>query len=262
MSATASTLELVELLTGHTLGEDEHLLYLGERRMTVGDARKTAMSVAVQLREVGVKEGDLVVLDPSDEVDLVSGLFGVWAARAAVLVIDQDWIDADRDDVNRILSPVAWWGPDALEVAPEEERGQGPGRGAAYVEWRGTAADFLVHTAEDLAQAISSRPLVPRFNDGGVHPASVGASDTDESVAMPLSPPLVAQEIPRMPRKEDPADPLGEGPFAVSYRLTCHTGILTLLRAFLAGRAVQLTGEQADDSSTGSAAATDSNAPE
>ncbi len=261
MSAVPSTLELVELLSGHPLGDDEPLLFVGEREMLAGEAKKAAVTVGFQLREQGVQEGDLVVVDPTDELELIPALFGVWAARAAVVVVDSDWVEQDRHDIRELLTPVAWYGPGGLTVAPESQRAQimSPGPGTAYVEWRGIAADYLVHSSEDIAQAIASRPLTPAFPQNRPAPPPpdqviIEQTAPTGTTAAGLETSAFANGMPPAPSAQartgetraldtpaqDPIHPTDTGPFAIGCRLSCHTGILTLLRAFLSGRAVLL----------------------
>jgi len=245
--------------------------------MSAADAKKAAVSVGFQLREQGVKEGDLVVVDPSNELEMVPAMFGVWAARAGVLVVDTAWTENDRADIKQLLTPAAWWGPNTVDVVAAEGRGAiaSPGAGTAYVEWRGVAADYLIHTSEDVAHAIASRPLValhgdgvpPDRKDGGatvgggespIHggsrlleaasaaAASAQVSDLSGCInGMPPAPSPDAQ-ITAPARSldtpaKDPLHPTDDGPFAIGCRLSCHTGILTLLRALLSGRAVMLS---------------------
>lgn len=96
---------LVSLLFEHPFGPDEPLLFGEDRVMTVAEARTEAQRVAAGIQATGAAPGTAVTVKLPDGPELITTMFGVWAAGGVFVPVNHRSPPAEVARIRDMTKP-------------------------------------------------------------------------------------------------------------------------------------------------------------
>ena len=123
---------LASLLMDHPFRGNHPLLHTVDETVTADEARRRALAVAHDLKEVGVQPGSAVAVQLSNGPDVVIAMVGIWLAQAVFVPVNPLLPESEMDHLLGPTSPFAVIGPEGVRTTGNSRTYE---HGTAFILW-------------------------------------------------------------------------------------------------------------------------------